>query len=266
MIADLIYDIGMHKAEDTKYYLRKGFRVIAIEANSALAEQVSTELRSFIESEKLIILNIGIADKEGSMTFYRNDHELEWSSFNKAIGTRDNTPFTEMQVPCKKINAIIDQYGTPFYMKIDIEGYDPICINGMDSAEKIPPYISCEASSLDCLDALIAKGYTQFKLINQARNFTPFDLAKEKNTAFDFVQHKWNRAKLRLQKLFPFKYQMGSSGPFAEETPGPWKNADYIRNAYNQFYPGTDHRSLGQYGCSEHLDCLGYHIDQEYEH
>ena len=27
---DLIYDVGMHKGEDTEFYLSKGFRVIAL--------------------------------------------------------------------------------------------------------------------------------------------------------------------------------------------------------------------------------------------
>ena len=34
---DLVYDVGMHKGEDTEFYLRKGFRVIAFEADPDLA-------------------------------------------------------------------------------------------------------------------------------------------------------------------------------------------------------------------------------------
>ena len=34
----LIYDVGAHKGEDTEYYLRKGFRVIAIEAMPEFCE------------------------------------------------------------------------------------------------------------------------------------------------------------------------------------------------------------------------------------
>ena len=39
MIEDLIYDIGMNHGEDTAYYLSKGFRVIAIEANPGLTDE-----------------------------------------------------------------------------------------------------------------------------------------------------------------------------------------------------------------------------------
>ena len=39
MVPDLIYDVGMHNGSDTAYYLHKGFRVLAIEANPVLAKQ-----------------------------------------------------------------------------------------------------------------------------------------------------------------------------------------------------------------------------------
>jgi hypothetical protein len=33
MHPDLIYDLGMHRGGDTQFYLEKGFRVVAVEAN-----------------------------------------------------------------------------------------------------------------------------------------------------------------------------------------------------------------------------------------
>ena len=244
MIADLIYDIGMYNGEDTKYYLKKGFRVIAIEANPALVALVKEELKPFITAQQLTIINVGIAEKDGNMTFYRNDHELEWSSFDKVIGTRNNTPYTELQVPCRTLSSILAEYGVPYYLKIDIEGYDAICIHGIESVQNTPSYISCEASSLECLEALIAKGYTQFKLINQARNFAAFKWNVENQVIGNFIQQKWNRIKLRLQKYIPFQYNYGTTGPFAEHTSGPWRDANYIRNAYNQFYSLPDNQPV----------------------
>jgi hypothetical protein len=34
--ANLIFDVGLHKGEDTDFYLRKGFRVVAFEAHPDL--------------------------------------------------------------------------------------------------------------------------------------------------------------------------------------------------------------------------------------
>jgi FkbM family methyltransferase len=36
----LIYDVGAHKGEDTKFYLAKGFSVVAIEASPELCDQL----------------------------------------------------------------------------------------------------------------------------------------------------------------------------------------------------------------------------------
>ena len=40
---DLIYDVGMHKGEDTELYLKKGFRVIAFEADPDLVASARTK-------------------------------------------------------------------------------------------------------------------------------------------------------------------------------------------------------------------------------
>ena len=35
-VPDLIYDVGAHKGENSDFYLRLGFRVVAVEANPML--------------------------------------------------------------------------------------------------------------------------------------------------------------------------------------------------------------------------------------
>ena len=46
---DLIYDIGMHKGEDSEFYLRKGFRVVAFEANPELIASCAQRRREFLD-------------------------------------------------------------------------------------------------------------------------------------------------------------------------------------------------------------------------
>jgi hypothetical protein len=59
---DLIYDVGLHKGEDSEFYLKKGFRVVAIEALPALAQIVTERLRPYLDSGQLVILNVAIAE------------------------------------------------------------------------------------------------------------------------------------------------------------------------------------------------------------
>ena len=38
----LVYDVGVHRGDDTAYYLHKGFRVVGVEANPAMAATCAT--------------------------------------------------------------------------------------------------------------------------------------------------------------------------------------------------------------------------------
>ena len=51
---------------------------------------------------------------------------------------------------------------------------------------------------------------------------------------------------MRIQPWFPFKYNYGSSGPFAEATLGEWISADSIREMYYQFYTKDTNQSLNE--------------------
>jgi hypothetical protein len=59
MVPDLIYDIGMHNGNDTAYYLFRGFRVVGVEANPLLVEQVRERFAAEIASNRLTVLNTG---------------------------------------------------------------------------------------------------------------------------------------------------------------------------------------------------------------
>jgi predicted RNA methylase len=54
---DLIYDLGMHTGLDTKYYLDKGFRVVAVEANPKLVERGHAQFADAIAAGKLHIVD-----------------------------------------------------------------------------------------------------------------------------------------------------------------------------------------------------------------
>lgn len=234
--SDLIFDIGMHVGEDTVHYLKKGFRVIAVEANPVLVEKNTKKFQNQIASGQLIILNKGIADKEGVLPFYVNHRLSEWSSFDKATGTRDNTGYHIIEVPCVTTGSLFEKYGMPFYLKVDIEGFDHYCLSDIPDTGIKPRYASCEAISIDWLDILSLKGYTKFKLINQANDFAPVNIEQEKKPFFPRYEVIKNGLKMRVQKFIPFKHLYGSSGPFGENTKGNWLAYEEVKNVYEAFY------------------------------
>src|SRR6185369_12543431 len=72
-------DLGLHKGEDTEFYLRKGFRVLGVDANSELCADASQRLSSYIRSGRLTVLNRAIAEQRGRVTFYKSA-QSEWGT------------------------------------------------------------------------------------------------------------------------------------------------------------------------------------------
>jgi FkbM family methyltransferase len=90
---DLIIDVGAHRGVDTDFYLRKGFRVVAVEANPLLAERLRQRFAEPVRAGRLVVLPVGIHEAQGEFTFYRNLDKYDWSSFVFKYGARSGTRY-----------------------------------------------------------------------------------------------------------------------------------------------------------------------------
>ena len=72
MDSHLIYDVGGHLGEDTDFYLKKGFKVVAIEANPVLAEKLRKRFQSNLSDGSLTLIDSAIAEDTGEVDFYIN--------------------------------------------------------------------------------------------------------------------------------------------------------------------------------------------------
>ena len=68
---DLIFDIGAHSGQDTRYYLKKGFRVVAVEADPELCAALRRDFADALASARLILVEAAISDHAGEGTFYK---------------------------------------------------------------------------------------------------------------------------------------------------------------------------------------------------
>ena len=121
IMKDLIYDIGVNKGEDTEFYLAKGFRVIGVEANPIIADYLKSKFQKEISSKQFILLNIAITDMHGEAPFYINLDNDHWSSLDRGYGTRNGTRYKIVPVKCVPLSDVVAEFGTPWYMKIDVE-------------------------------------------------------------------------------------------------------------------------------------------------
>lgn len=252
MVPDLIYDVGLHNGSDTAYYLHKGFRVVAIDANPVLTSAAESRFKTEVDGARLVVLNIGIAETEGTLSFWVNETNDTQSSFDEARAKRYG-PCHEILVPCIRLSSVMAEHGVPYYMKVDIEGYDHLCVNSL-TAEDLPKYISVEVDrERDLVGKLHNLGYTKFKLINQltytssvpiAQNEIGLRLLRKVSMKVPLVGKltKSDAGASQLKRVdfdtfasrFPYNFGEGSSGPFGEDTFGPWRSPEDVSSQITQ--------------------------------
>jgi FkbM family methyltransferase len=251
VINDLVYDVGMNNGDDTAYYLHRGFRVVAIDADAALVAAASRRFKQEIDRGQLTLLNLGITTEPGPLDFWICEAKPEWNSFNRKAASRNGLPHHSIKVPGQTFDWVLKNYGIPFYLKIDIEGSDALCLEALPANGDSPAYVSAELGNIEEFIANFEKlGYTRFKCISQY-NFLPLQLPPaEELLSF---QH-WERL-LRSPELFAkeirekdgwirlrkgllesrrhgkWMFPQGSSGAFGEDTLGRWLTPDEARES-----------------------------------
>jgi FkbM family methyltransferase len=175
---DLIFDVGMHKGEDTVFYLRKGFRVVAFEADPELVQHCRERFVTELATGQLAIVAGAIVSDTSSptITFYRNPNVTVWGTVNPEWQARNQRMGWESEmvtVSTVNFSECIQKYGMPYYLKIDIEGADQVCLSHLNGFSVKPDYLSIESSKVSMndirreLELLTKLGYESFKLIQQ---------------------------------------------------------------------------------------------------
>ncbi|HEX6660807.1 MAG TPA: FkbM family methyltransferase [Sphingomicrobium sp.] len=225
---DLIYDIGMHTGEDSEFYLRKGFRVVAVEADPELCKASADRLHDFVAAGELTIVNRAITRRRGATTFYRTSVSgwgtvvPEWKADMEARGVTIDSIVVEGIT----LAELVDEYGDAFYAKLDIEGMDRRALESLRHTSVRPRYVSMETSysrhpNLAAIEAdfetLQQLGYDRFKIVDQTS--VPFQVPPSpalvgREVAVEFVE--------------------GASGLFGEETPGEWNSAEKALAAFRR--------------------------------
>ncbi len=218
----LIIDVGMHIGKDTEFYLKKGFEVVAIEANPTLVQTARTRLDEYLSSGRLTIYNLAIAPLDGEIDFFVSDKHDDWSTTSKHFVELHerlySANYSVIKVKCTTFERILKDCGIPYYLKIDVEGTDTLCLQELLRFDERPRYVSIEVGpTFKELSLLWELGYRKFKVVNQALNST----VRCPNPPLEgkYVDHHFDGL---------------SSGPFGEEAPGKWMGIERTSLRYGQ--------------------------------
>ncbi len=234
MVEELIYDVGSHAGHDVAYYLNRGFKVLAIDANPRLIERVRKRFADQVAAGRLHLVSAAIGREVGECDLWLSASD-DGSSSIFAHEVRD--PAGSIRVPTRPLTSIIEEFGVPFYLKVDIQGADHFCLEALTPGTS-PRYLSWEAGpdAMDCLELAHRLGYRRFKCIDQ----TVFRQIAYLPSLRGRVLRRW-RELTGLEtdrgiRRYGWKFIPGhSSGPFGEETDGSWRTIEHIRREWLGF-------------------------------
>lgn len=226
----IIYDVGLHIGEDTEYYLARGHRVIAIEANPDLVSYCQNKFKAFVNSGDLVIIHGAVVedDSQAFVKFYKNKKSSIWGTVVKSWADRNSmlgAESIEITVPVVNFYELISSYGCPYYLKIDIEGMDLVCLKKLFLTDCRPNFLSIESEKIDFsalieeFDVLQSLGYKKFYVQQQAdmtSNSVP--LSSKEGVYVDY------------------KFSRGSTGLFGSDLGNGWVPGDAALKKYEHIF------------------------------
>lgn len=169
-VPSLVYDLGMNNGDDTGFYLKRGFDVVAVEANPSLCREVETRFAEAIAQGRLTLVKAAIADQDGEVTFHVNLDNHHWSSTDIGWAGRDDSACEAITIPSVALATLYARYGVPHFMKIDVEGADQMVLDQVAAAPVRPDFLSVEDCrfGFDYARTLSQAGYRAFQLVDQS--------------------------------------------------------------------------------------------------
>lgn len=240
----LIYDFGMHSADDTEVYLKKGFRVVAIEADPALCVLARLRLAKDIETSNLIILNRAIGSGEGVLDFHVCNEDSRLSTASHALleeRSRDGMTFRAEKIDFTTADNVLGTYGPARYVKIDIEGHDLMCLEQIAASGISPDYLSFEVDFKTYRRAVAVcrkMGFTRFAMV--AQRHVGGSIAPSPSKEGNSIDHT---------------FALGESGPFGDDLNVEWQTARRVTlQCFAIYYQMKLHGLMRRLGLKRYAD------------
>ena len=174
---ELVFDIGANRGDRTEMFVRMGARVIAVEPIQSLAARLKR-----IYSYSLVKVEaVGVGSAPGELPL-RVCSISEMSTFSDQFVEKQREAFAELSwdhvqtVPIVTLDSLIDKYGLPSFIKVDVEGFETEVLAGLHQPVRtlsfeVRPHDWLKTAQ-ECLQHLAKLGTYEFNVsLEESRSF-----------------------------------------------------------------------------------------------
>jgi FkbM family methyltransferase len=159
--SQLIFDIGAYDGHKTAAFLDMADQVVSCEPDKHNFRTLQIRFRN--SHSRVFLENKAVSDHIGIDTYYIhhagsafNTLNPKWKQLLEADDQdrwNENIQFSDqVSVPLTTLDQLIQQYGLPGFIKIDVEGYELAVLKGL--SQKVP-FLSFECLLPDCKTDLL---------------------------------------------------------------------------------------------------------------
>ena len=181
----LIFDIGAHLGDKSLPFLKNDMKVLMVEPNPFMCKFLNTY---FSKNPNVKILQKGVGEKKRKAVFYISDSAPGASTLSRSW--KNSKRFKRYKIKYNRIididlvtlDYLIKKYGSPDYIKIDIENYEYYAISGLSKKNGIISFEFVNENFdniIKCLNKLARIGYEEFNFSLGDNNFFFFQKFKK---------------------------------------------------------------------------------------
>jgi FkbM family methyltransferase len=155
----LVFDVGANVGEFSEVFAAVGASVIAVEPNADCLRHIQISYAT----QKIEAIQAAVGPRNGLAVLNLSDKRDDLSSLSQdwiGVLQQEHKEYQglwvrQVTVPVITLDTLIGRYGVPYFIKIDVEGFEEFALDGLSTQ---PPLLSfefnaaCPDVTMRCLD------------------------------------------------------------------------------------------------------------------